>query len=271
MNRLLLPVWMSRDHAIGRGMGTGDDIVGLADKIGEQRAGDIAPSFTARGIVVFGGKHTAKTSILYQRSYNLADEASDNHVLFVCDKSKIYEKKPLMFRNEQGYEEAHKPNVQRRINMKYVQNREELIELFAKLHEETKPISGVFIDDLDIICRKSKDGRDSGSYVNVVALQSTALALLKNACESLACKYAIDVCYGLTLTSDNFNQLQQSMFRLRLWVSSFFYIEQGKDRRCVVSCVVPGWKSMKPPTLSSGFTLVTPDPAAPHKYLVATN
>ncbi|KAF7836541.1 putative P-loop containing nucleoside triphosphate hydrolase [Senna tora] len=93
-------------------------------------------------VVVSGPPSCGKTSLLFQFAFNVALAFADANVIFICNRHKLDSKPPFL---SQGIEASS--DVFRRIQMKYVNDDEDINKYFAAFHLFDKLPAAVVIDD----------------------------------------------------------------------------------------------------------------------------
>ncbi|KAK6936956.1 hypothetical protein RJ641_033986 [Dillenia turbinata] len=179
---------------------------------------DVQCSENDHVMLLSGPPSSGKTSLLFQFAFNSAvgSNTRNHNVVFICNQRRLETKPPYL---SQGID--HTSNVFQRIEMKYVDDDEEIKKYFAAFHMyETFPAAVVIDDFGDFFdernCRErygNSRGRDL-AMVRTLALCSNAVI---HANKTQSCK--------LLLCDTHHRDSPRLLFIYKRWIPSIFTIK----------------------------------------------
>lgn len=156
-----------------------------------------------------------KTSLLFQFAYNCASQSNAN-VVFMCNRSRLQSKRPYL---PQSIDPSS--HVFKLIQMKYVEDDEEIKKYFAAFHLYDKIPTAVVVDDFgdffdDRTCQEryaNPRGRDL-AMVRTLALCYNAIT---HANKKSPCK--------LLLSDTHLGNSTRLLYIYKRWISSIFTVK----------------------------------------------
>ncbi|KAI4295256.1 hypothetical protein L6164_035322 [Bauhinia variegata] len=170
-------------------------------------------------VLLSGPPSSGKTSLLFQFAFNVADSTNRN-VVFICNPRRLEAKPPFL---SQGIQPSS--HVFERIQMKYVNDDEDIKKCFAAFHLYDTLPAAVIIDDFgdffnDRVCQErysNSRGRD--------------LAMVRNLA---LCRNAITYANGkgscmLLLSDTHHGNSPRLYFVYKKWIPTIFTIQEGDE------------------------------------------
>ncbi|TKY67886.1 hypothetical protein E2542_SST10782 [Spatholobus suberectus] len=183
-------------------------------------------------LLLSGPPSSGKTSLLFQFAFNVAlhSSSSNPNVVFICNRRRLDSKPPFL---SQGIDPSS--DVLHRIQMKYVNDDEDIRKYFAAFHLHDTLPAAVVIDDFGYffdnkICQQrysNPRGRDL-AMVKTLALCHNAITFAKLPFSSKFCGSQKGSC-KLLLSDTHTHQGDSPRFHFiyKKWIQTTFTIKEG--------------------------------------------
>ncbi|XLS50019.1 hypothetical protein HN51_010696 [Arachis hypogaea] len=171
-------------------------------------------------VLLSGPPSSGKTSLIFQFAFNVALHSSNSNVIFICNRHRFDSKPPFL---SQGIDPSS--DVFHRIQMKYVNDDQDIRNFFAAFHLfDTLPAALVIDDFGHFFDNKSCQQRYSNSRGRELAMVKT-LALCHNAITYANQKGSCKLVLSDILT--HHGDSPRFQFIYNKWIHTTFTIKEG--------------------------------------------